>query len=59
MITAVSDALHDLGMPMDHVVYERFDYSGGAAPRARTGGAPAWFASRSASASVWRWRRSR
>jgi predicted ferric reductase len=33
MVTAVSDALLDLGMPMDQVVYERFDYSGGAASR--------------------------
>lgn len=29
MVTAVSDALLDLGMPMARVVYERFDYSGG------------------------------
>ena len=28
MVAAVSDALDDMGMPMDHVVYERFDYSG-------------------------------
>jgi predicted ferric reductase len=33
MVTAVSDALHDLGMPMRNVVYERFDYAGGAASR--------------------------
>ncbi|SEO69097.1 Predicted ferric reductase [Salinihabitans flavidus] len=33
MVTAVSDTLVDLGMPMDKVVYERFDYSGGAASR--------------------------
>jgi NAD(P)H-flavin reductase len=33
MITAVSDALHDLGMPMGQVVYERFDYSGGGSSR--------------------------
>lgn len=30
MVTAVSDALLDLGLPMDRVVYERFDYAGGA-----------------------------
>ncbi|ADZ70989.1 ferredoxin reductase family protein [Polymorphum gilvum] len=30
MVTAVSDALLDLGIPMRKVVYERFDYSGGA-----------------------------
>lgn len=30
MVTAVSDMLVDLGLPMDNVVYERFDYSGGA-----------------------------
>ena len=29
MVTAVSDALLDLGMPMERVVYERFDYAGG------------------------------
>ncbi|WP_205123515.1 ferredoxin reductase family protein [Marimonas lutisalis] len=29
MITAVSDALGDLGMPMRNIVYERFDYAGG------------------------------
>jgi ferredoxin-NADP reductase len=29
MVTAVSDTLLDLGMPMERVVYERFDYSGG------------------------------
>jgi predicted ferric reductase len=33
MVTAVSDALLDLGMPMRNVVYERFDYGGGAASR--------------------------
>lgn len=33
MVTAVSDALLDLGLPMDKVVYERFDYSGGTASR--------------------------
>ena len=30
MVTAVSDALLDLGLPMDKVIYERFDYAGGA-----------------------------
>ncbi len=30
MVTAVSDALLDLGVPRDKVIYERFDYSGGA-----------------------------
>jgi len=30
MVTAVSDGLVALGMPMDHVIYERFDYGGGA-----------------------------
>jgi predicted ferric reductase len=29
MITAVSDTLLDLGLPMDAVEYERFDYAGG------------------------------
>lgn len=29
MVSAVSDTLLDLGMPMERVVYERFDYSGG------------------------------
>ncbi|WP_333834290.1 ferredoxin reductase family protein [Rubrimonas sp.] len=33
MVTAVSDMLLELGMPMDRVVYERFDYGGGAASR--------------------------
>ena len=33
MVTAVSDELLDLGMPMENVVYERFDYSGGATSR--------------------------
>ncbi len=33
MITAVSDALLDLGMPMGKVVYERFDYGGGGSSR--------------------------
>lgn len=30
MVTAVADGLIDLGMPMDRVMYERFDYSEGA-----------------------------
>lgn len=30
MVTAVADTLIDLGMPMDRVIYERFDYSEGA-----------------------------
>lgn len=29
MVTAVSDMLIDLGLPMGNVVYERFDYGGG------------------------------
>lgn len=29
MVTAVSDALVDLGVPMSAIVYERFDYGGG------------------------------
>lgn len=33
MVTAVSDTLLDLGMPMEKIVYERFDYGGGAASR--------------------------
>ncbi len=33
MVTAVSDALVDVGMPMRNVIYERFDYAGGAASR--------------------------
>lgn len=33
MVTAVSDTLIDLGMPMQKVIYERFDYSGGGASR--------------------------
>jgi len=33
MVTAVSDALLDLGLPMTNVVYERFDYGGGASSR--------------------------
>lgn len=39
MVAAVSDLLLDLGMPMANVVYERFDYAGGARShqdRART-----------------------
>jgi ferredoxin-NADP reductase len=30
MVTAVSDGLIELGLPMDRVHYERFDYSEGA-----------------------------
>lgn len=33
MVTAVSDGLLDLGVPMDRVVYERFDYASGATSR--------------------------
>lgn len=33
MVTAVSDTLLDLGLPMANIVYERFDYGGGAASR--------------------------
>lgn len=33
MVTAVSDTLLDLGLPMKNVVYERFDYAGGGASR--------------------------
>lgn len=33
MVTGVSDTLLDLGMPMENIVYERFDYGGGAASR--------------------------
>lgn len=33
MVTAVSDMLIDLGMPMDNVIYERFDYGGGVSSR--------------------------
>jgi ferredoxin-NADP reductase len=33
MAAAVSDTLDDLGMPMENVVYERFDYAGGHASR--------------------------
>ncbi len=36
MVTAASDALLDLGMPMDRVIYERFDYSGGASRQDRS-----------------------
>jgi len=35
MVTAVSDTLIDLGMPMENVIYERFDYSGGASRQDR------------------------
>lgn len=33
MVTTTADTLLELGMPMDKVVYERFDYSGGGASR--------------------------
>ncbi len=33
MVTAVSDTLLDIGMPIDQVVYERFDYAAGSASR--------------------------
>ena len=33
MVTAVSDMLLDLGLPMQNVVYERFDYAGGSVSR--------------------------
>lgn len=33
MVVSVSDTLLDLGMPMANVIYERFDYSGGARSR--------------------------
>lgn len=33
MVTGVSDTLVDLGVPMEKVVYERFDYGGGAKSR--------------------------
>lgn len=33
MVTAVSDALLDLRLPMKNVVYERFDYGGGTSSR--------------------------
>lgn len=35
MVTAVSDGLLDLGFPMNGVVYERFDYAGGASRQDR------------------------
>jgi NAD(P)H-flavin reductase len=35
MVTAVSDGLLDLGLPMNKVVYERFDYAGGASRQDR------------------------
>jgi len=35
MVTAVSDALLDLGVPMNKVVYERFDYAGGSSRQDR------------------------
>ncbi|MGY6707102.1 MAG: ferredoxin reductase family protein [Rhizobiaceae bacterium] len=33
MVTGVSDTLLDLGLPMENIVYERFDYGGGASSR--------------------------
>ena len=33
MVTAVSDTLLDLGLPMGNIDYERFDYGGAAASR--------------------------
>ncbi len=33
MVSAISDTLLDLGLPMKNVVYERFDYAGGASSR--------------------------
>lgn len=33
MVTGVSDTLLDLGLPMENIVYERFDYGGGTASR--------------------------
>ena len=33
MVTGVTDALLDLGMPAERVLYERFDYGGGTASR--------------------------
>ncbi len=33
MVAAVSDALLDLGIPMNRIVYERFDYAAGATSR--------------------------
>lgn len=35
MVAAVSDTLDDMGVPMDCVVYERFDYSGSSARQDR------------------------
>lgn len=35
MVTAVSDTLLELGLPMHKVVYERFDYAGGASRQDR------------------------
>lgn len=35
MVSAVSDALLDLGLPMQKVIYERFDYAGGASRQDR------------------------
>lgn len=35
MVTAVSDALLGLGLPMHKVIYERFDYAGGASRQDR------------------------
>jgi len=35
MVTAVSDALLDLGLQMNKVIYERFDYAGGASRQDR------------------------
>ncbi len=35
MVTAVSDALLDLGLPMERILYERFDYAGGASRQDR------------------------
>lgn len=35
MVTAVSDGLLDMGVPMHKVVYERFDYAGGASRQDR------------------------
>jgi predicted ferric reductase len=33
MVAAVADALEDLGLPRERIVYERFDYAGGHASR--------------------------
>ena len=33
MVTGVSDTLLDLGLPMNNIIYERFDYGGAAASR--------------------------